>query len=145
MKLFIIHWELNSISEDNIVIYGFGYSEDHTQVRLAITDFVPYKYSRMIHKDFSYKSEQKYVLREYDKGIQKLYKHYFTNAQEYNLFILFIIYYLLFIIYYLLFIIYYLLFIIYYLLFIIYYLLFIIQLFIIYYLIIQLFNYLFIH
>ncbi|KAL6594864.1 hypothetical protein U3516DRAFT_788073 [Neocallimastix sp. 'constans'] len=71
--------------EDNIVIYGFGYSEDHTQVRLAITDFVPYKYSRMIHKDFSYKSEQKYVLREYDKGIQKLYKHYFTNAQEYNL------------------------------------------------------------
>jgi len=85
MKLFIIHWELNSISEDNIVIYGFGYSEDHTQVRLAITDFVPYKYSRMIHKDFSYKSEQKYVLREYDKGIQKLYKHYFTNAQEYNL------------------------------------------------------------
>jgi hypothetical protein len=84
MKLFIIHWELNSISEDNIVIYGFGYSEDHTQVRLAITDFVPYKYSRMIHKDFSYKSEQKYVLREYDKGIQKLYKHYFTNAQEYN-------------------------------------------------------------
>jgi len=117
MKLFIIHWELNSISEDNIVIYGFGYSEDHTQVRLAITDFVPYKYSRMIHKDFSYKSEQKYVLREYDKGIQKLYKHYFTNAQEYNLFILFIIYYLLFIIYYLLFIIYYLLFIIYYLLF----------------------------
>ncbi|ORX64844.1 DNA/RNA polymerase [Anaeromyces robustus] len=86
MKLFIIHWEANNIIDDNIIIFGFGYTYDKQQIILSVNDFIPYKYSKIIHKDFKYIKEQKYILREYSKGKQTVYKHFFNNSKDYNLF-----------------------------------------------------------